>query len=153
MRPVIAGVLVQEDQAMKTILLSLTAAAALAATVAPAVAQPYAHQGDGYHQDYGSRDGYGSRQSYVRPDNTRYVTDNLNRLERRISDAVYAHRISWQEARELKDELRAVRPIAWRVRNGQASGWERQRLDRTEARIESALNRYAQNDRYDWRRR
>ena len=42
-----------------------------------------------------------------------------------------------------------IQPIAWRVQTGQASRWERQRLENGVARIESAVNRYARNDRYD----
>jgi hypothetical protein len=129
---------------MKTMLLSLTAAAALAAAVAPAAAQPY-----GSHQAYAP--------AYA-PAHVQPGRGALDRLDWRISKAVQERRISWQEARDLRGELRQVQPIAYRVETGRANGWERQRLDRTVARVESALNRYAQNDRYDhydhhdWRR-
>jgi hypothetical protein len=120
---------------MKTILLSLAAAAALAATVSPAAAQPY---------------GYRPAPVY-----SQATTGYVDGLDWKITNAAREHRISWQEARELRDDLRRVQPIAYRVQTGQANGWERQRLDRTVARIESALHSYARNDRYDrhdWRR-
>jgi hypothetical protein len=142
MRPAFPASLVQEDQAMKTILLSLTAAAALAAAVAPAVAQPY-----GAHQPYAPA--YSA--APARP------VAAVDRLDWRIGNSVREHRISWQEARDLRAQLRDVRPIAYRVESGRASGWERQRLDRTLARVEVAVSRYADNDRHDgdrhdWRR-
>jgi hypothetical protein len=117
---------------MKTILLSLTAAAALAAAVSPAAAQPY---------------GYRPAPAYSHA-NTSYI----DRLDWKITNAARQHRISWQEARDLRMQLRQVQPLAYGVQTGQANRWERQRLDRTVSRIEFALNSYARNDRPDWRR-
>ena len=115
---------------MKTILLSLTAAAALAAAVSPAAAQPY-----GYHPA---------------PVYSQATTGFVDGLDWKITDAAREGRISWPEARDLRAQLRQVQPIAYRVETGRANGWERQRLDRTVARIESALHSYARNDRHGW---
>lgn len=128
---------------MKKILLSVAAAAALATTAAPAAAQSWDRGHDrayaGAHHTSGEVDG----------------------LEWRIRTAVREGRISRVEARELMGELRAVQPLAWRVETGQASGWERQRLNQAVNRIERALTtyrragrddgfgRYDRDDRYD----
>ena len=122
---------------MKTILVSLTAAAALAAVVSPAAAQSY-----GYHRA---------------PAASQLTTGYVDGLDWKITNAARQGRISWQQARELRGELRQVQPIAYKVQTGQANGWQRQRLDRTIARIERAVSGYASNDRYDryrhdWRR-
>jgi len=123
---------------MKTILLSLTAAAALAAAVSPAAAQPY-----GYHPA---------------PVYSQATTGYVDGLDWKITNAAREGRISWPEARDLHAQLRDVQPIAYRVETGRANGWERQRLDRTVARIERALHNYARYDRddrfdrFDWRR-
>lgn len=115
---------------MKMLLISLSAAA-LAAAVTPAAAQPY-----GYHRE---------------PPVSQATTGYVDSLDWKITNAAQQGRISWQQARELRGELRQVQPIAYRVQTGQANPWQRQRLDRTVARIESALNGYARNDRYDRR--
>jgi len=121
---------------MKTLLVSLTAAAALAAAVSPAAAQYYQR---GYQQGY-------VPQAQA---NTSYVDS----LDWKITNAAQQGRISWQQARELRGELRQVQPIAYRVQTGQANEWQRERLDRTVARIERAVSGYARNDRdYRWRR-
>jgi hypothetical protein len=129
---------VQEDQAMKTLLVSLTAAA-LAAAVTPAAAQYYQR---GYQHDYSPR--------------AQATTGYVDSLDWKITNAAQQGRISWQQARELRGELRQVQPIAYRVQTGQANGWQRQRLDRTVARIERAVSGYATNERYNrydrWRR-
>ena len=129
---------------MKKILLSLTAAAALAAAAAPAAAQDWRG-----HHDRGYSHGGQNYTGYV------------DGLEWKIRNAADHGVISRGEARELLREFRSVQQIAWRVQTGAASGWERQRLDRTIARIESAVNRpsryargrYDRDDRYNgWRR-
>jgi len=120
---------------MKTLLVSLTAAA-LAAVVTPAAAQYYQR---GYQQDYAPR--------------AQTTTGYVDSLDWKITNAAQQGRISWQQARELRGELRQVQPIAYKVQTGQANPWQRQRLDRTVARIERAVSGYARNDRYDrWRR-
>ena len=130
---------------MKTILISLTAAAALAAAAAPAAAQDWRGQSDNgrydQRQDYGRPD-Y-SRQDYGRNLSTAYVDS----LDWKITNAVRNRVISQREGQQLRAEFRQVQTIAWKVQNGQASRWERQRLETTVARIEQALNRYAANDR------
>jgi len=125
---------------MKTILVSLTAAAALAAAVSPAAAQYYQR---GYQQNYAPH--------------AQATTSYVDSLDWKITNAAQQGRISWRQARELRGELRQVQPIAYKVQTGQANGWQRQRLDRTIARIERAVSGYASNDRYDryrhdWRR-
>ena len=132
---------------MKTILLSLTAAAALAAAVVPATAQPYGYGAD-RGQTYEQPRAYEQQQAYGYAPG-RHVMGRLTGLDRRIQDAAQERRISWGQARDLRSDLQRVRPIAWRIENGRASGWERQRLETTVSRVEYALNRYAQNDRYD----
>jgi hypothetical protein len=120
---------------MKKILLSLAATAAIVAAAAPAAAPPW--RGD----PNTARDrGYVGSQL-----NTSYVDG----LEWKINNAAQQRAISRGEQRQLLSELRQIQPIAWRVQTGQASRWERQRLENGVARIESAVNRYARNDRDD----
>jgi opacity protein-like surface antigen len=124
---------------MKKILLSLTAVAALAAAAAPAAAQSWRGQ-DGYAQrgyDNHQR-GYGGSQL-----TTRYVDG----LQWKIQNAANQGRISRGEARSLTAELRSVQPLTWKVQTGRASGWERQRLERTVSRIDQAVSSYARYDR------
>ena len=121
---------------MKKILLSLAATAALAAAAAPAAAQPW--RGD--HNDSYRDNGYAGARL-----NSAYVDG----LEWKINNAAQQRIISRGEQRQLLSELRRIQPIAWKVQNGQANRWERQRLQTTVARIESAVSRYARNDRND----
>ena len=143
---------------MKTILISLTAAAALAAAAAPAVAQDWRGQSD-YGQRYDQRQDYGrGSQVYGRGVSMSYIDS----LDWKITSAERNRVISQREAQQLRAELRQVRDTAWWARTGQASRWDRERLDRSIARIEAAVNRYAANDRRgpndgygqrnDWRR-
>ena len=144
---------------MKTILLSLTAAAAIAAAAGPAAAQDWRGQSD-YGQRYDQRDGYGRQdygrgvQGYGRDLSTSYVDS----LDWKITNAERNRVISRAEARQLRAEFRQVQGIGWKVQTGQASRWERQRLEQTVDRIEAAVNRYAANERRgsgyrnDWRR-
>jgi hypothetical protein len=124
---------------MKKILISLAATAAVAAAAVPAAAQPW--RGD--HSYAGSQL------------NTSYVDG----LEWKINNAAQQRAISRGEQRQLLSELRRIQPIAWKVQTNRATWSERQRLEAGVARIESAVNRYARNDRYDrydrndgWRR-
>jgi hypothetical protein len=141
---------------MKKIILSLAAVGALA-TALPAAAQSYrdhdrqdGYGRDGYHQDY-------------RGGTQRLTTAYVDSLDWKIQNAAREGRLSWPDARELRNEFRQVRPIAWRVQTGEARRWEIERLDRTVTRIEQAVNgpRYGQGygrgyDRDDrregWRR-
>lgn len=122
---------------MKKLLLSLAAVAALGAAAAPAAAQSW---GDHSRYDHRGDQRYGDG---------RLGTAYVDSLDWKINNAAQEGRISWGEARGLRDELRQVQPIAWRVQTGQASGWEAQRLERTVARIESAVNRGPRYGRYD----
>lgn len=116
---------------MKKILLSVAAAAALATAAAPAAAQSW-------DRDHG--------RAYA---GARSTSGEVDGLEWKIRNAVNEGRISRGEARELMGELRAVQPLAWRVETGQASRWERQRLNQAVNRIERAVNTYRRADRYD----
>src|SRR4051812_37042958 len=100
---------------MKKLILSLAAVAALGAAAAPAAAQGYRDYGR-YDQQYGNR--YDNRL------NTAYVDS----LDWEISNAAQERRISWGEAQSLRNQLRQVQPLAYRVETGQARGWEAQRL-------------------------
>jgi opacity protein-like surface antigen len=130
---------------MKKILLSLTAVAALAAAAAPAAAQTWRGQ-DGYDQRGYDQRGYDHQRGYG---GAHLTTGYVDGLQWKIRKAANEGRISRGEARGLMAEFRQVQPLAWRVQNGQASGWERQRLERTVNRIEQAVSGYARNDRPD----
>lgn len=121
----------------KTKLLALIGASALAVSAAStmsAQAQPW-----GYH----GAPAYDSRL------NTSYVDS----LDWKITNAAQRGVISWGQARELRGELRAVQPLAYRNQTGQARPWEVRRLENTVSRIEQMTNSYAYNDRRDWRHR
>jgi hypothetical protein len=135
---------------MKTILLSLTAAAALAAAVAaPAAAQPWRGH-DSYSSNHGARGADSSAQ--------------VRAQEWRIRNAVRQGRISGGEARQLFDELGSLRPVAWRLDNGRWNNRDYQQLSRGLGHVEAGLNgfmsrhedHYARDDRdgysRDWRR-
>lgn len=151
---------------MKTILLSLTAAAALAAAAAPAAAQDWRGQ-SAYGQSYGQRydQGRGYDQRYDQRYNQgrgydagRLTTSYVDSLAWKITKGERNGTISRRDAQQLSNELRQVQTIAWKIQTGRASRWESDRLERTVSRIEAAVNRYAGNDRYDrddrhdWRR-
>jgi len=124
---------------MKKLILSLAAVAAVGAAAAPAAAQSY--------RDHGRYD-----QSYGRQYDSRLNTAYVDSLDWKIRNAAQERRISWDEARSLRSELRQVQPLAWRVQTGEARGWEVERLQRTVARVEQAVNRgsrYGRYDRYD----
>ncbi|WP_309606347.1 hypothetical protein [Phenylobacterium sp.] len=158
---------------MKTILLSLTAAATLAAAAAPVAAQPWRGQdhaaydqpqnlGDEQHRHDGadSRPAYGQdprhTQGYDQPariqPEDRQIMHRLYGLDWKVDNAARQHRISWRDGRDLRAALLAVKPAALRVQAGRADGSERQRVEQTMARVEATLNSYAQNDRHDGRR-
>ena len=124
---------------MKKILLSLAAVGAVAAAAAPAAAQSWR----GYDPDAGRHDGY--NQPYR---DGRLTTDYVDSLDWKIRNAARDGRISWDQARALRGEVRAVQPIAWRVQTGQASRWETERLERTVDHVEYAVSR----GEYGWRR-
>jgi len=121
---------------MKKLILSLAAVAAVGAAAAPAAAQSY--------RDHGRYD-----QSYGRQYDSRLNTAYVDSLDWKIRNAAQERRISWDEARSLRSELRQVQPLAWRVQTGEARGWEVERLQRTVARVEQAVNRGSRYSRYD----
>ena len=132
---------------MKKILLSLTAAAALAAAVTPAAAQSWRGH-DSYAGGYDRRSDNDSR-------------SEIRAQEWRIRSAAEQGRISRGEARQLMAELAQLRPLAWRVENGRSNNWEYQQLARGLGHVQAGLNVYAsrREDRYsqsnyrnDWRR-
>lgn len=132
---------------MKKLLIALAATATLGAAAAPAAAQPW---GYGYER--------GHDRGYDRHYGGQLTTSYVDSLEWRINNAAREGRISWGSARQLRDELRQIQPLAWRVQTGQASRREFQRLSRGVDRIEAAVNshsRHAWRDRDDdrrWRR-
>lgn len=130
---------------MKKILLSVAAVAALAATTAPAAAQDWRGPDRGYDRNAERTYDRGDDRSYGRGSNL--TTSYVDSLEWKINNAAREGRISRGEARQLMAEFKQVQNSAWRVQNGQASGWERQRLQTTVNRIEMALSRYANRDR------
>jgi len=119
---------------MKKILLSLAATAALACAAAPAAAQSW--------------------NNYDRPSYGRLDTSYVDGLDWRIREAAQQRRISWGEARQLREILHDIKPLAWRVQNGEARGYERQRLAQGVRTIETAIyrNGYRGERRYDDRR-
>ena len=91
------------------------------------------------------------------------TTSYVDSLNWKITDAARNNRISWNEARQLRTELRSVHDLAWRNETGRISRWEYRRLADTVHRIEMRTTRYAYNDgprrygydyggRHDWRR-
>jgi len=101
------------------------AVVALGATSAlPAAAQPWRHQ-DAYERNL--------------------TTSYVDSLEWRINESARRGLISWGQARMLRNELRQVQPLAWRVQTGEASQWEYRRLARTVDRIEMMTRGYASN--------
>ncbi|MFL5296354.1 MAG: hypothetical protein ACJ798_08230 [Phenylobacterium sp.] len=121
----------------KIALIGASALAVSAVSTVAVQAQPWNHYG--YAQDTG-----------------RLSPSNLDRLSWRITNAARNGAISWSEARDLRFQLRAVQPLAYRVETGQARPWEVRRLENTVSRIEAATSRYATNDRFRygerWRR-
>src|ERR1700730_10512994 len=118
---------------MKTVLLSLTAAAALAtAAAAPVAAQPWRDH-DSYSGDYANRGPDGFSQ--------------IRAQEWRIRSAVQQGRISGGEARQLFDELRSLRPVAWRL-DRRWNNWDYQELSRGLGHVQAGLNAYTRDDRY-----
>ncbi|RAK59210.1 hypothetical protein DJ021_05040 [Phenylobacterium hankyongense] len=120
---------------MKTLkTLALIGASALALSATAASAQPY---GRGYDRGYDHSQDRGYDRGYDRGQITSGYVDSL---DWRISQAAQQRRISWQDARQLRGELRQVQPLAYRVQTGQARRWEQARLERTVHRIEVALS-------------
>lgn len=104
---------------MKSILISIAAAAALGCAAAPAAAQGWSH--------------YGHERSQL-------TTAYVDSLDWKITNAAQQGRISWGEARDLRAQFRQVQTSAWRVQTGQASRGEALRLQAVVDRIEDAVN-------------
>lgn len=144
---------------MRKIMLSLAAATALAALSVPAIAQPGRggdYNGGGYNGGGYNGGGYGGGGYGGGGYGGQQTTGYVDGLEWKITNAAQERRISWSEARALRNELRQIQPLAWRVQTGQASGWERRRLSQGVSRIESAVNDSGRYGRHDderrWRR-
>ncbi len=119
---------------MKTFLISIAAATALAAAVTPAAAQPYGGHDRGDRWD--DRGDYGDR-----------GTDRSDNLQFKIDRAERRHMISHREAARLREQLRLTERLAWRYRaDGVVTRWERADLDRRYDSIRIQL-RYERNDR------
>ncbi|MCX7586598.1 hypothetical protein [Phenylobacterium sp. 58.2.17] len=94
---------------MKKLVLALTAASALAAAAAPAVAQPY---GGGYER------------------HQRYDNDRADRLMWRIERAERRGTLNSGAAAWLRREVSNTERLAWRYSRDGFSQWERQEIDR-----------------------
>jgi hypothetical protein len=60
----------------------------------------------------------------AQPLNTAY----LDRLDWRVTRAAQDGRIPWGEARDMRQELRSVRDLAWRAETGRLNDWQYRRL-------------------------
>lgn len=121
----------------KIVLIGASALAFSAASTVATQAQPWRYNAPAY--------------------DSRLNTSYVDSLDWRITNAAQRGVISWNEARDLRNDLRSVQPLAYRNQTGQARPWEVRRLENVVSRIESATSRYASNDRryYDrgyWRR-
>lgn len=122
---------------MKTFLISIAAASALAAAALPAAAQPYGGYDRGAPRFDGGPTYDGGRQGIVRGDDLQVA---INRAERH-------HQISRREAFRLREQLRVAESLSWRYRaDGVVTRWERADLDRRFDSIRARL-RYERNDR------
>jgi hypothetical protein len=116
---------------LKKIIIASTAALAFTgAAVGAAQAQPGRYYERGYDRDYGRGHDRVESQRIDRL-STAYV-DSLNW---KIDNAARRGRISWDQARDMRNDLNRVKPIAWRYQTGQARPGEINRLERTVDRI------------------
>ena len=114
---------------MNKIVLAITAAAALAATAAPAMAQPYGARNDRWTS----------------------IDHRLNNLDRRIDQGVRTGQITRNEAVRLRGEFRSLVNLERRYSANGLTRWERADLDRRFDTL-SARIRWDRhdNDRYSW---
>lgn len=129
---------------MKTFILSVAAAAALAGAALPAAAQPRYQGGydDGYQQRgyQGDQRGYDDDRGYRGGRVDYHLTSGyVDGLFWKLDNAAQEGRLNWGEANQLKRELRQVQEFAHPVETGQARPWQRRRLEQTVARIDQAL--------------
>jgi hypothetical protein len=123
--------------------IALIGASALAMTAASttiAQAQPWHDHDRGYDQP-----------RYEQRVDSRLTTANIDRLDARVGQAARYGQISWAMASHMRQDLHAVRPLAWRAETGRANGWEIRRLSDTVNRVDAQTDRYAANDRRDYR--
>jgi len=90
---------------------------------------------------------------YEHSADNRLTTSYVDGLQWKINNAARQGMISWDEARDLRAQLRSVQPIAWRVQNGQARPWEVNRLEAVVNRIDSLTQGYAYNTNRPYYRR
>lgn len=102
------------------------------AAVTTAQAQPWHHGYDNHYSD------------------SRLTTSYVDGLDWKITNAAQHGRISWNQARDLRSQLRSVQPLAYRVQTGQARPWEVNRLEAVVNRIDGLTQGYAYNTRR-WR--
>lgn len=114
---------------LKNIIIASTAVLAMSGAVT-SVAQ--AQPGRYYDRGHDYRDYRGGRVD-------RLSTGYVDSLDWQIQNAAREGRISWREARDLRDELNRVKPLAYRYQTGQARQWEVNRLERTVDRIDNEV--------------
>ena len=102
-----------------------------ATAVTTAQAQPWHHGYD--HRAYNG--------------DSRLTTSYVDGLDWKITNAAQHGMISWGQARDLRQQLRGVQPIAYRVETGQARPWEVNRLEAVVNRIDGLTSGYAYNQR------
>jgi len=78
---------------------------------------------------------------------SRLTTSYVDGLDWKINNAARYGRISWGQARDLRGELQAMKPVAWRVQTGQARPWEVNRLENFVNRVDNLTQGYAYNNR------
>jgi hypothetical protein len=100
-----------------------------------AQAQPWDH---GYSDRAYDHRGY---------DDSRLTPSYVSGLDWKITNAARRGLISWAQARDLRGELGQMRPLAWRVQNGNARPWEARRLEQFVNRVDSLTSGYAYNGR------
>jgi hypothetical protein len=116
----------------------VTAIVMAGAVAAPTMAQPYGNYDRGYNN---AGRGY---QNY----NSNLTSSYVDSLEWRINNAAQESRLSWQQARQLRAQLRQIQgPAIYRVETGRASQGEYRRVSNVVRRIEAATQGYARNDR------
>lgn len=116
---------------LKTLAVIAASTLAIGATAATsASAQAWRH--DHYSNDY--NDG-------------RLTTSYVDGLDWKITNAARNGAISWDQARDLRMQLRSVQPLAYRVQTGHARPWEVNRLEAVVNRIDSLTSGYAYNGR------
>lgn len=103
---------------MKTLILSMAAAAAL--TAGAASAQPYGYERGGYeHGRYYHQDGRWMP-----------INERLANLDRRIDQGIRSGQLTRREAYRLKAQFRDIARLEYRYRSNGLSNWERADLDR-----------------------